>query len=69
MNKFHLCNSIIELEDSQAIGIVSTEQYVEMAGGILKSMLQQSVGVEWSAPGVPLKILFKPAGALSLIHI
>jgi hypothetical protein len=45
MNKFHLSNSIIELEDSQAIGIVSTEQYVEMAGGILKSMLQQSVGL------------------------
>jgi hypothetical protein len=63
MNKFHLSNSIIELEDSQAIGLVSAEQYAEMAGGILKSMLQQSVGVEWSAPGVAPKILFKPAGA------
>jgi hypothetical protein len=65
MNKFHLSNSIIELEDSQAIGLVSADQYAEMAGGILKSMLQQSVGLDWAAPGVAPKILFKPAGANS----
>ncbi len=65
MNKFHLSNSVIELEDSQAVGLVSADQYAEMAGGILKSMLQQSVGLDWSAPGVAPKIIFKPAGASS----
>ena len=45
MEKKFLISSNIELGDSRIIGQVGAEQYVQMAGDILKSMLHQSGGL------------------------